>query len=374
MLMQNNCKNNKSSEKFVVVDRKLLQSDKIKSEIKENYDENSLSVLVNKIVGALNINGVSADKMLTADVSIGEVNSFIDGGKMKDVVTVLEKLKEAMISSVAEEIAEKSPKLVLIAGPSSSGKTTFCKKMAYALEQQGMKPKMLSLDDYYGKPEDCPLDENGEYDYESLYALDLNLLESHLKALIAGEEVILPRYNFAESSREWQSEPMKMEPDSILLIEGIHGLNPELTGGIDDDLVYRIYISGSALKVGKNGRYFLSTDNRLIRRMVRDYKYRGTSAQSTLERWPSVRRGEQRWIVPYQKYANASVNTSFPYELGLLRHEAIPLLKDVPQESAEYYEAIRLLNLLSEIHPVNPDLLPKYSILREFLGGSGYEY
>lgn len=374
MLMQNNCKNNKSSEKFVVVDRKLLQSDKIKSEIKENYDENSLSVLVNKIIGALNINGVSADKMLTADVSIGEVNSFIDGGKMKDVVTVLEKLKEAMISSVAEEIAEKSPKLVLIAGPSSSGKTTFCKKMAYALEQQGMKPKMLSLDDYYGKLEDCPLDENGEYDYESLYALDLNLLESHLKALIAGEEVILPRYNFAESSREWQSEPMKMEPDSILLIEGIHGLNPELTGGIDDDLVYRIYISGSALKVGKNGRYFLSTDNRLIRRMVRDYKYRGTSAQSTLERWPSVRRGEQRWIVPYQKYANASVNTSFPYELGLLRHEAIPLLKDVNQESAEYYEAKRLLELLSEIHPVDPELLPKYSILREFLGGSGYEY
>lgn len=374
MLMQNSCKNNKSSEKFVVVDKKLIVSDGFKSEMKENYDELSLSELVNKIVGTLNINGVSADKMLTADISLDEVNAIIDSGKIDEIVIVLEKIKEAMISSVAEEIAEKMPKVVLIAGPSSSGKTTFCKKMAYALEQQGMKPKMLSLDDYYGKLENCPLDENGEYDYESLYALDLELIEDHLTRLVAGEEVILPRYNFAECAREWQSEPLKMDSDSILLIEGIHGLNPELTGNLDKNLIYRIYISGSALKVGKNGRYFLSTDNRLIRRMVRDYKYRGTSALSTLERWPSVRRGEQRWIVPYQKYADASVNTSFPYELGLLRHEAIPLLKDVPEGSAEYHEALRLIELANEIHPVSPDILPKYSILREFLGGSGYEY
>jgi len=372
--MQNDCKNNKSSEKFVVVDKKLIVSDGFKSEMKQNYDENRLSELVNMIVGVLDINGVSADKMLTSDVSLDEVNEIIDSGKMADLIVVLEKLKEAMISSVAEEIAQKMPKVVLIAGPSSSGKTTFCKKMAYALEQQGMKPKMLSLDDYYGKLEDCPLDENGEYDFESLYALDLNLIEDHLSRLVAGEEVVLPRYNFAAAAREWQSEPLKMDADSILLIEGIHGLNPELTGGISKDLLYRIYISGSALKVGKNERYYLSTDNRLVRRMVRDYKYRGTSAQATLDRWPSVRRGEQRWIVPYQKYANASVNTSYPYELGLLRHEAIPVLSAVPNDAPEYHEAQRLLRLLKQVHPIPVDLVPKYSILREFLGDSGYEY
>lgn len=372
--MHNNCKNSKTSEQFVVVDKKTINSSAIKAETKENYDEKSISELVNRLVGEFNINGVSADKMVTAEVGVDEVNSIIDAGRIDEMVTVLEKLKETMISSVAEDIAMKMPRIVLIAGPSSSGKTTFCKKMAYALQQQGLKPKMLSLDDYYGKLEDCPLDENGEYDFESLYALDLPLIEDHLNRLVAGEEVLLPRYNFTECAREWQSEPIKLEPDSILLIEGIHGLNPELTGCIDKDLLYRVYISGSALKVGKNGRYFLSTDNRLVRRMVRDYKYRGTSAQSTLERWPSVRRGEQRWIVPYQRFADASVNTSFPYELGLLRHEAIPLLTDVPKDSAEYYEAKRILKLANEIHEISPDILPKYSILREFLGGSGYEY
>ncbi len=372
--MYSDCKNSKTSEQFVVVERKTIDSDEIKSESNQKYDEKSISELVNKLVGEYNINGVSAVKMVTADISAELVNSVIDSGKIGEMVTILEKLKETMISSVAEDIAMKMPRIVLIAGPSSSGKTTFCKKMAYALQQQGMKPKMLSLDDYYGKLEDCPLDENGEYDYESLYALDLPLIEDHLNRLVAGEEVLLPRYNFAECAREWQSEPIKLDPDSILLIEGIHGLNPELTGGIDKNLLYRVYISGSALKAGKNGRFFLSPDNRLVRRMVRDYKYRGTSAQSTLERWPSVRRGEQRWIVPYQKYADASVNTSFPYELGLLRHEAIDILNAVPADSAEYHEAKRVLKIVNEIHPFSPDVLPKYSILREFLGGSGYEY
>lgn len=372
--MQNSCKNNKSSEKFVVVDKKLIVSDGFKSELRKNYDENSLSELVNKIVGVLEINGVPADRMLTADISLDEVNNIIDKGKIDKLIVVLEKLKEAMISSVAEDIAQKMPKVVLIAGPSSSGKTTFCKKMAYALEQQGLKPKMLSLDDYYDTLDNCPLDENGEYDFESLYALDLKLIEDHLTRLVAGEEVILPRYDFATASRQWQSEPTKMEEDSILIIEGIHGLNPELTGSLSNDLLYRIYISGSALKMGQNGQSFLSTDNRLIRRMVRDFKYRGTSAQSTIDRWMSVRLGERRWIVPYQKYANASVNTSFPYELGLLRHEAIPLLQNVTNEEPSYFEAQRLLKLLEEVHPVAVELLPKYSILREFLGGSGYEY
>ena len=372
--MQNNCKNNKSSEKFVVVDKKLIVSDGFKSELNKKYDENSLSEIVNKTVGLLKINGVSADKMLTADISLEEVNNIIDNGKIGELITVLEKLKEALISSVAEEIALKMPKVVLIAGPSSSGKTTFCKKMAYALEQQGLKPKMLSLDDYYGSLENCPLDEHGEYDFESLYALDLKLIENHLTRLVAGEEVLLPRYDFASATRQWQSEPIKMEPDSILLIEGIHGLNPELTGSLNNDLLYRIYISGSSLKVGNNGKCYLSADNRLIRRMVRDYKYRGTSAQATIDRWPSVRCGEHRWIVPYQKYANASVNTSYPYELGVLRHEAIPLLSNVTKEDSSYYEAQRLLNIVSNDHPVAVELLPKYSILREFLGGSGYEY
>lgn len=372
--MQNNCKNNKKSEKFVVVDKKLIVSDGFKAELQKKYDENSLSELVNRIVGVLEINGVPADRMLTADISLDEINSIIDNGRVADIITVLEKLKEVMISSVAEDIAIKMPKVVLIAGPSSSGKTTFCKKMAYALEQQGLKPKMMSLDDYYGTLEDCPLDEHGEYDFESLYALDLKLIEEHLTRLVAGEEVTLPRYNFTNCEREWQSEPTKMEPDSILLIEGIHGLNPELTGSLANDLLYRIYISGSALKIGENKRCYLSADNRLIRRMVRDYKYRGTTAQATIERWPSVRLGEHRWIVPYQKYANASVNTSFPYELGVLRHEAIPLLKNVTKDEPAYFEAQRLLKFVSMVHPIDVNLLPKYSILREFLGGSGYEY
>ena len=168
--MQNNCKNNKKSEKFVVVDKKLIVSDGFKAELQKKYDENSLSELVNRIVGVLEINGVPADRMLTADISLDEVNSIIDNGRVVDIITVLEKLKEVMISSVAEDIAIKMPKVVLIAGPSSSGKTTFCKKMAYALEQQGLKPKMMSLDDYYGPLEDCPLDEHGEKDYENAVA------------------------------------------------------------------------------------------------------------------------------------------------------------------------------------------------------------
>ena len=372
--MQNNCKNNKSSEKFVVVNKNLIVSDGFKSEMDENYDKNSLSELVNKIIGTLEINDIPGSKMLTSDISKDEINAIIDCGKIGELITVLEKLKETMVSSVAEEIAQKMPKVVLIAGPSSSGKTTFCKKMAYALEQQGLKPQTLSLDDYYGSLDTCPLAENGEYDFESLYALDLKLIEDHLTRLVTGEEVTLPQYDFASASRLWRKNPTKMEPDSILLIEGIHGLNPELTGSLDNSLLYRIYISGSSLKVGKNGTYYLSPDNRLIRRMVRDFKYRGTSAQATLGRWQSVRRGEHRWIVPYQKYANASVNTSFPYELGLLRHEAIPLLENVPEDSAEIHEARRLIKILNDIHPISPELLPKYSILREFLGGSGYEY
>ncbi|MCR5312151.1 MAG: nucleoside kinase [Bacteroidaceae bacterium] len=351
-----------------------------------NFKQNKLSDVVNSIVGDLELNKTFVDRLLTYSLTVGEVNELIDSKMVRQAVSVLEKLKEVSISSIAEDIAAGGassknkegkgviPKIVLIAGPSSSGKTTFCKKMVYALEQQGLDPRMLSLDDYYQSYEKTPLDENGEYDFESLYALDLELLQDHLQRLINGEAVVLPKYEFSGAERQWQDEPMQLGKDSILLIEGIHGLNPELTGNLDPSLLYRIYISGSSLKTNKDGRYFMSTDNRLIRRMVRDSKYRNTNAQTTIDRWPSVRRGESRWIVPYQKFADANINTSFPYELGILRHDAIPLLKAVGKDEPAYFEARRLLHLLDEIHPLSVDVLPKYSILREFVGGSGYEY
>ena len=381
--MVNNCKNNESSEKFEVIDRNSDLLNVLTPELIANFRQNHLTEVVNTLVGELQLNRTVADRMLTSNLTLAEVNDIIDSNMIGRVVSVLENLKEARISSIAEDIAlgrtdEQGrtvvPKIVLIAGPSSSGKTTFCKKMVYALQRQGLDPVMLSLDDYYLSYEDTPLDENGEYDFESLYALDLTLLQTHLRQLINGEAVTLPRYVFGENRREWHEKPLQMNDNSILLIEGIHGLNPDLTGNLDSSLLFRIYISGTALKVNKDGRQFMCTDNRLIRRMVRDYKYRHTSAQATISRWQSVRRGEQRWIVPYQRYADANVNTSFPYEIGLLRHDAIPLLEAVQKGEPEYFEAQRLLRLVSEVHPVSLRLVPKYSIMREFLGGSGYEY
>ncbi len=376
-----NKENNKSSEKFEVWDNyKILNA--LTPEIIKDLRENNISDVVNIIVGKLSLNKAIAGRLITSNLTLEEVNEVIDSDKIVNAVTVSEKIKEAVISSIAEDISAGKkkengetviPKIVFIAGPSSSGKTTLCKKMSYALEQQGLSPIMLSLDDYYLDYDHTPLDENGDYDFESLYALDLPLLQQHLKALSKGEEVRLPRYIFGENRREWREETTIMKDDNILLIEGIHGLNPELCGEMDNSLIYRIYISGSALKVNKNGRYFLCTDNRLIRRLVRDYKYRKTSAQSTISRWQSVRRGEERWIVPYQKYADANINTSFPYEIGLLRHDARPILKEVKPNEPEYFEAQRLLKLVEEVHPINTNILPKYSILREFVGGSGYE-
>jgi uridine kinase len=235
-------------------------------------------------------------------------------------------------------------------------------------------PQIISLDDYFVNRTETPLDENGEYDYESLYALDLELFNAHLKALIAGEEVDMPTYNFETGMREYRGKKLKLGKNSILLIEGIHGLNPELTADIPDDQKFRVYASALTTLSIDDHNWVPTTDNRLLRRMIRDHKYRGVSAVDTIARWQSVRAGEEKWIFPYQENADATFNSSLLFELGVMKEYAEPLLKQVPHNVPEYAEAWRLRMLLSYFSPISEKDIPSTSLLREFLGGSSFKY
>lgn len=264
--------------------------------------------------------------------------------------------------------------MVLIAGPSSSGKTTTCKRISVQLLTNGIKPVAISLDDYFVDRAHTPRDASGDYDYESLYALNLPLLNQHLKALFDGEEIELPRYNFQTGSSELSGRKLRLHDDEVLVVEGIHALNPELTAQIPEEYKYRVYASALTTILLDDHNYIPTTDNRLIRRIVRDYKYRGCSAQDTIRRWPSVRRGENKWIFPYQENADIMVNTAMLYELAVLKTQAEPLLEQVPENCDEYSEAYRLLKFLKIFKPLSYDELPPTSILREFLGGSSFRY
>lgn len=307
--------------------------------------------------------------------TIGDFNQAIDANHATDIINISEALQEKKIAKIAEEIASrKGVKLVLLAGPSSSGKTTSCKRLSIQLAVNGLKPLQISLDDYFVDREKTPKDASGEYDYESIYALDLNLINEQFNALFRGEEVELPKYDFQSGKSKKSSNKLKMNDNNVLVVEGIHALNPELTAHIPQEQIFRVYASALTTILLDNHNYIPTTDNRLLRRIIRDYKYRGVSAQETIHRWPSVRAGENKWIFPFQENADAMLNTAMLYELAVIKMQAEPLLQQVPENCEEYAEAYRLLKFLKYFKGIPYNNLPPTSLLREFLGGSSFHY
>lgn len=312
--------------------------------------------------------------------NVGDFNLLSQQGHATDLINVNEALQERKIARIAEEIASRSGadgqgvKLVLISGPSSSGKTTFSKRLSVQLMTCGLRPYPISLDNYFVNREDTPLDANGNYDYESLYALDLQLFNQQLQALLQGEEVELPVFNFTTGRKEYRGERLRIDKHTILILEGIHALNPELTPEIPDERKFKVYVSALTTISLDNHNWIPTTDNRLLRRIIRDYKYRNYSAQQTINRWPSVRAGEDKWIFPYQENADVMFNSAMLYELAVLRSHAEPILSSVPRNCPEYAEAYRLLKFIRYFTPIQDKEIPPTSLLREFLGGSSFKY
>ena len=307
--------------------------------------------------------------------TIGDLNEVIGKGKSSILIQISEALQEKKIAKIADEIAQrKGIKMVLIAGPSSSGKTTTCKRLSVQLAVNGIKPVGISLDDYFLDRELTPLDEKGEYDFEHLHALNLPLLNEQLTALFQGEEVELPRYDFPTGKSVKSGKKLKLHDDEILVVEGIHALNPELTSQIPKEKIFRVYASALTTILLDNHNYVPTTDNRLLRRIIRDHKYRGVSALDTIRRWPSVRAGENKWIFPFQENADAMFNSAMLFELAVIKSQAEPLLEQVPESAPEHSEAYRLLKFLRYIKPIPETQIPPTSLLREFLGGSSFEY
>ncbi|MEG1545567.1 MAG: nucleoside kinase, partial [Tannerellaceae bacterium] len=309
--------------------------------------------------------------------NVGDLNQAIEQGMASEVIMVSEAMQEKQVSKIAEEIAVRyanGVRMVLISGPSSSGKTTFCKRLEVQLITNLLHPVALSLDDYFLNREDTPLDENGDYDFESLYALDLPYFNHDLGRILAGEEVELPTFNFESGMRIYKGKKLKMKANSVLVIEGIHALNPELTLSIPDNQKYRVYVSALTSISLDRHNWIPTTDNRLLRRIVRDYRFRGYSAKETIARWASVRKGEDKWIFPYQENADAMFNSAMLYELAALRKYAEPILAEVRECDEENAEAYRLLRFLRYFNYIPDTKLPGTSLLREFLGGGTFTY
>ena len=307
--------------------------------------------------------------------TVGDFNEAVKNGQATDLINVSEALQEKKISQIADTIAgRKGIKVVLIAGPSSSGKTTFCKRLSVQLLASGVKPVQISLDDYFVNRTETPKDENGELDYESIYALNISLINEQFNALFRGEEVELPKYNFQTGMSEKSGNRLHLGENNVLVVEGIHALNPVLTEQIADDKKFKIYASALTTILLDDHNYIPTTDNRLLRRIVRDYKYRGCSAQDTIHRWPSVRAGENKWIFPYQEQADIMFNTALLFELAVIKPQAEEVLEQVPENCEEYAEAYRLRKFLKYFAPLPFRNLPPTSLLREFLGGSSFKY
>ena len=309
--------------------------------------------------------------------NVGDLNLAIEKGRSQDIILVSEAMQEKQVAKIAEKIADgykEGIRIVLISGPSSSGKTTFCKRLQVQLTTNLLHPVGISLDDYFLNREDTPKDEHGEYDFESLYALDLPYFNKDLKKLLSGEEIDLPTFNFETDQRVFKGKKLKLRENSILVIEGIHALNPELTEFIDDKYKYRVYVSVLTSISLDNHNWIPTTDNRLLRRIIRDYRFRGYSAEDTINRWPSVRRGEDKWIFPYQENADAMFNSAMLYELAALRKYAEPILAQVPESNKANAEAYRLLRFLRYFNYIPTEELPGTSLLREFLGGGSFKY
>lgn len=311
--------------------------------------------------------------------TVGDLNVACNHGHATDLINVSEALQEKKIAQIADEITHRNQdrkrvKLVLISGPSSSGKTTFSKRLSIQLMTNGLKPYPISLDDYFVNRNDTPLDENGKHDFESLYAVDLPFFEEQLTTLLNGGEVELPRYNFTTGKREMSGKKLRIDEHMILIIEGIHALNPALTPHIPNENKYKVYVSALTTILLDNHNYIPTTDNRLLRRIIRDYKYRSYSTEETIARWPSVRAGEEKWIFPYQENADAMFNSALLFELAVLKDYVEPVLRKVPNRCPEYSEAHRLLRFLNYFVSVQDKELPPTSLLREFLGGSSFQY
>jgi uridine kinase len=307
--------------------------------------------------------------------TIGDLNEAIEKGFSPVLIQISEALQEKKIARIADEIAQRQGiKLVLIAGPSSSGKTTTCKRLSVQLAVNGIKPVGISLDDYFLDREQTPRDEKGDYDFEHLHALNLDLLNEQMNALLKGEEVELPRYNFQTGRSERSGRKLQLHDDQVLVVEGIHALNPELMSQVPQEQVFRVYASALTTLLLDKHNYIPTTDNRLLRRIIRDHKYRGVSAQETIRRWPSVRAGENRWIFPFQENADQMFNTAMLFELAVIKRQAEPLLEQVPENVPEHAEAYRLLKFLHYIKPIPETQIPPTSLLREFLGGSSFVY
>ena len=310
--------------------------------------------------------------------NIGTLNRRILDGEASDLIKVAEAFHEKRLGSIADAIyaanRQRNMRLVLISGPSSSGKTTFANRLGIQMRIVGLNPVLISLDDYFLEREQTPRDANGDYDYETIDALDLKTFNEHLERLFAGESVEIPRYDFISGRRQWHEEPLRLDDRSVLVVEGIHGLNPRLTEKIPDEYKFRIYVSVFTTVMMDDMNRIPTTDNRLIRRIVRDNATRGSDAVSTLRRWGSVRTGEEKYIFPYQENADVMFNSSLLYELPVLRRYVEPLLYKVPDTVPEFGEAHRLLKFLNNFQTISPEEIPPTSLLREFIGGSSFRY
>ena len=304
----------------------------------------------------------------------GEVNAAIKAGRASEIINVAEALQERKMHMMTDEIVARGAKLVLVAGPSSSGKTTTSKRLAIQMMACGLHPHTLSTDNYFVNRVDTPRDENGEYDFECIEAMDTAFFRKQMNQLLSGEEVELPKYDFIKGRSVPSGKKMRMRAGDVLVIEGIHALNPELTSQIPEEYKYRVYASALTTILLDDHNYIPTTDNRLLRRIIRDYKQRGCSARDTIRRWPSVRRGENKWIFPFQENADEMFNTAMIYELAAIKTQAEPLLEQVPENCEEYAEAYRLRKFLSYFLPIDHGVLPPTSLLREFIGGSSFSY
>jgi uridine kinase len=308
--------------------------------------------------------------------NIGDLNRSVEENKISELIKIYEAMHEKKISQIADRIRKKwkKIKIILIAGPSSSGKTTFGKRLAIQLKVSGIKPINLSLDNYFVNRELTPLDENGEYDFESIEALDVKLFNENILELLDGKEINLPKFSFETGQRYYDGEKLRINGKNVIVIEGIHALNPKLTSLISDEVKFKIYISAlTSISIDGHNRVH-STDNRLIRRIVRDHRYRNYSALDTIKRWQSVRSGEEKNIFPFQENADVMFNSALPYELGVLKRHAEPILKEIQPNQPEYSEANRLLKFFSYFIPIPDNEVPKNSLMREFLGGSTFDY
>lgn len=308
--------------------------------------------------------------------NVGEFNIACRNNQSFNLIKVSEALHEKKVAYIADMISQRASnvKIVLISGPSSSGKTTFSKRLSIQLMVCGLKPLSISLDNYFVNRDETPLDENGEWDFEHLNALDLALFNDHINKLLRGEEIEIPFFNFENGKRNYKGDKMRLGEENILILEGIHALNPDLLPGISQELTFKVYVSPLTTISIDNHNWIPTTDTRLLRRIIRDYRFRNYSARETIARWPSVRRGEEKWIYPYQENADVMFNSALLFEFAVLKKHAEPILAEVPKYCDEYTETHRLIKFLNYFVPIPDREIPPTSLLREFLGGSSFRY